>query len=787
MRCTHRISEAGSVLAVAVSARHIFAGLQDHRIVVHDLATYAPIAELRHAGPVLSLVLSPDGSRLFSSAGDSTVKVWDLRTFRCLHAVLSVYDVGDIFSTAYDEEGDRLYVACQNTSIQWVSLSKIPRENAGRLPHKFFDSLAKGQAARPRRRSSIDRELAGGTALLKIDEDDIVQYAHYSYVLTLHIGAYRGRRHLFSGGGDGAINVWSLGRPTLVASLVDESGLAVECLAQRDSLLLAGRSGGGIDVWELETGQLLRRIRAHRHDVLALAIAGDRLFSCAGTHVRAWSLAGRIELVSEGEGHTKTLCAATSPSGVIVTGGSDDDVAIWHDDTPAGTARAVDDDAFTEALSKAVSYRSVSGSDSRVEDCHLAAAYLKNLAASLGAEAELLPTQHNPVVCVRFKATTESARSVLYYGHYDVISAVDASWTTPPFELAGRNGYLYGRGVSDNKGPVLAALFAAHELFRDGRLAVDLTMLIEGEEESGSRGFRESILEAKRAGQLADHFDEVFLSNSYWLDDETPCLTFGLRGVIRARLTVSADLPDLHSGVEGGSVRESLTELVHLLASLTDARGRAAIPGFYDSVRGASEAERALYEAVARRTKRTSSSTVAETVASLERKWSMPSLTVHKLDVSGPGNATVIPSSASAQISIRIVPDQRLDDIARELRTFIESEFAALCASDDRPHNTLTVEIGHTADWWLSTPSDNAPLQRLSGIVQEVWALDSPPLLIREGGSIPMVSFLEKTFSAGTVLHFPMGQASDQAHLVDERLRLANLINGREIIRRWLS
>ncbi|BFZ58417.1 hypothetical protein PYCC9005_005479 [Savitreella phatthalungensis] len=699
MRCGHRLGggHAGSsVLSVAVSAGVIFAGLQDGRILEYDDDTYTCIRELRHDGPVLSLVVSH--ARLISSAGDSTVKVWDLlnRSREPILTVYSVYDVGDIFSTACD--GDRLWIGCQNTSIQWVDISvDDEREievtaNAAKYrerPHKFFDS---NTTSVTRRRPSLTMR-----TVLQIDEDDVVQYAHYSYVLCLLVGRYRGRTHLFSGGGDGAVNVWSRDEMKPVSSLVGEH--PVNCLAQRDSLLFAGQSGGGICVWELETDQLLRRVNAHTHDILALAVWGDRLFSCAGRELKSWAVRGQLELESTEEAHAKVLCCAAGAA-CLVTGGSDNDVAVWRvgdlstgGGGAGGQGRDEDADAFLASLATMCAFRSVSGSDRHIEDCHLAAAHLKHLGESLGAEAHLLPTQHNPVVLLSFRGSAPRRRSLLFYGHYDVISADEKSWKTSPWRLAGRDGYLYARGVSDNKGPVLSALYAASEARSSD---VDIHLVIEGEEESGSRGFREAVEGARAKGLLPDHVDEIFLSNSYWLDDHTPCLTYGLRGVIRATVTVDApDRPDLHSGVEGGTVREPMSDLFGLVASLSR-NGEITLPGFYDAVRGASAGELDLYGAVARRVKDTS-------VRRLEQKWSLPSLTVHKVDVSGPGNHTVIPARATAHLSIRIVPDQSLEKVAASLREFLETGFAALDSG-----NVLHVDIGHTADWWLSPPESAA-------------------------------------------------------------------------------
>lgn len=838
----HRISHNdSSILAVAVSTTTIFAGTQNHTIAVHDLRTFQHVTDLvGHNGSVLSLNLSPDNRRLFSSSGDSIVKVWCTTSFKCLNVIYSSYDVGDIFSTAYSVKHDTLYLGSQNTSLQWINFScERPAPNRDsyptRRPNKFFDStgpsgrsvLANSSAsARPRRPSS-SHDTDG--ILLEIGKDDIIQYAHYSYVFCLILGIYRGQEVLFSGGGDGAINVWSLDeRPSQVRSFCQAQGASVICLAQHESMLYAGHSRGTISIWDLETDQLLRRLNAHDADVQSLSISGHCLASVGGTDLKLWNLTGGVELTESSNSHQgTTLCSAiAADSRRLVTGGNDNEVAIWDISGPSTsglepTTLTVSEnaetsvDAFSSALNKLVSFQSVSGSEQHVEDCRRAASFLKNLASSLGAEALLLPTDHNPIVLIKFSANapapndgemekktpSNKVQNVLYYGHYDVISANAESWTDSPWRLTGRNGYLYGRGVSDNKAPILSALFAAHELLVAQSLAINLTLVIEGEEESGSRGFREAIQTARQAGDIGE-IDEVFLSNSYWLDDEVPCLTYGLRGVIHASVTVSNTLPDLHSGVEGGSVREPTIDLVNLLGKLTCDTGAISLPNFYEPVRTVNDEERKFYEEIAKsqlmntpcrssRTKKLSSvfkamsvdnsnttSVQAQVVEDLMNRWCRPSLTIHKLLVSGPGNSTIIPHSASSNISIRIVPDQDLHTISQTMVAFLKASFEKF-----QSPNQLAVKIEKSSDWWLSSPT-SASFKRLSSLIEKEWS--TPPLIIREGGSIPMVRWLEQEFDA-TAVHFPMGQSSDCAHLVDERLRILNLEKGRNIMKGYFS
>ncbi len=240
-----------------------------------------------------------------------------------------------------------------------------------------------------------------------------------------------------------------------------------------------------------------------------------------------------------------------------------------------------------------------------------------------------------------------------------------------------------GRGVSDNKGPILAAACAVHHLLSTRRLYSDVVFLIEGEEENGSVGFVEAV---RRYKPEIGPIDVVLLSNSYWLDEDTPCLTVGLRGVVRATVSVGSGDRDVHSGVEGGAIREPMLDMVKLLSHLTTGEGdKVALPGFYDAVRPTTATEAKAfedivsYQTIAFNLSRSRAGGV--TVESLMAKWRYPSLSVHNIRVSGPGNSTVIPSTVSAQVSLRIVPDQDLPTIETSLQTYVNSVFDSLYPS----------------------------------------------------------------------------------------------------------
>lgn len=490
---------------------------------------------------------------------------------------------------------------------------------------------------------------------------------------------------------------------------------------------------------------------------------------------------------------------------LYITGANDRSVGVWmvQNQTASEQEEPVEDgEGMIACLREFVSFKTVSSRPEFSEDCRRGATFLRTLFRRLGGDVEMLSSGdglHHPVVFARFGGKFEPAekrKRILFYGHYDVVPADSKKnrWNTDPFQLTGINGYLYGRGVSDNKGPVMAALFAVADLVQARSLDSDVVFLIEGEEESGSRGFKETVRQHRdRIGPV----DYILLANSYWLNDETPCLTHGLRGVLHATVCVESKQPDLHSGVDGSyMVDEPMTDLTTLVSKLKAPRNRIMVPGFYDGLPALKPDEEARYDDIASvlMEQDPANGSAAALKASLVARWREPNLTIHRFKVSGP-DGSLISSHASANISFRLVPGQEVERVATSLISFLESEFASLESS-----NSLSIQIDNKAEPWLGDP-DNEIFRTLESAIMEVWAplfshdepapegepkaavarkKPSKPLYIREGGSIPAIRFLEKEFNAPAA-HLPCGQASDSAHLGNERLRLLNLLKSREI------
>ncbi|KAF2760251.1 beta-Ala-His dipeptidase [Pseudovirgaria hyperparasitica] len=870
----HRMRHDKSVLCMAVSKDRIYAGAHRGEILVYRLDTFEREAVLvGHSSSVLGLALSSDYTLLFSSSGDRTVNVWDTSTLTLLYSIYSTYDTGDVFCVTYSADLQVVYLGAQNTSIQWYDLKEKesrPRPKPSAHPSfrqdRFFDSSGPGGVRTPRQCSSERPRDTKGSLSLEIDKHYIRQYAHFGYVYCMLLAAgsifgYRGEEVLISGGGDGAIKLWRLdadnsGALRSLGQLDDgrEEGHSVLTIALDGMFLYSGRLGGEINVWDLETRQLVRNLKTTIGDVLTLTIGGGYLFS-AGMDGVVEKFNSQYEPVAHFKSHAGLVLSSAftihKGKAMYVTGGNDSTVSVWDVSdchrTQATGLRTTNEQLF-DSLRAFVSYRTVS-SDARYKgDCRRGASWLRALFRNFGAATHMLNADdgYNPIILAKFRgnaATAAQRKKILFYGHYDVIAAENekGKWLMDPFSLEGIDGHLYGRGVSDNKGPIMAAIYAVAELVSEKALEADIVFLIEGEEECGSRGFSKTIQDNK---SLVGDIDWILLANSYWLDDHVPCLTYGLRGVIHASVQIESNHPDLHSGVDGSSrLDEPLKDLVLLLSKLTGEKGSVLIPGFYDPIMAVTRDERALYDEITKvLLERNPDLGDSEELAdSLMRRWRDPSLTFHGFKTSGPNNSTIIPHLARSALSLRLVPNQESHVIVKSLIEYLHKEFSKL-----ETKNTLTITIDHQAEPWLGDVH-NAIFKTLEAAIMEVWgpiygrrrsslvtrpaapsSLTSPPsrpvtstgpttsntlahgsvtppdspvilsptgtsaqapmrarkpLYIREGGSIPTIRFLEKEFGAPAA-HLPIGQASDSAHLDNERLRLLNLYKGRDIFKK---
>ncbi|KAL8995436.1 MAG: hypothetical protein Q9188_006815 [Gyalolechia gomerana] len=855
----HKVKNDKSILALAVYDSRLFAGTQAGEILVNN-AEVNRASIKAHLHSVLSLYVTKDKRFLFSSGGDAIVNVWCLDTLSALYSIYSTYDVGDVFCVAYSSALETWFDLSDKDNRPTPDLARHPFNRN----HRFFDSTGPGGAPTPRSASALETQSQKGQ-MLEIDNRNIVQYAHNGYVYCMLLAHDPEEEDfdeevLISGGGDGTIKIWSLetknGGSISKLKTLRSGDDSVLTLALDDTFLYSGRVNGDVNVWDLETCQLLRRVEAHSTDVLALSVGHGLIFSgSADGTVKQFD--PQYECLHQWQAHDQLILASVMAEccgkQMYVTGGNDGCIVVWDVGETKDEPTAIEstkNDQLLQSLSQLVAFRTVSSKPEYAQDCRRGASWLKNLFKDLGADTEMLSTADstNPVVFARFKGKdtpSKQSRRILFYGHYDVVPAEDKqqTWATDPFEMRGVNGYLYGRGISDNKGPVLAAVYAVAELVTEKDLDMDVVFLIEGEEECGSRGFQVAVKQKK---DLIGDIDWILLANSYWLDDDYPCLTYGLRGVVHATVQVTSERPNLHSGVDGSQrISEAMKDLISILAVLSNNDGSVKIPGFYDPVLRPNRVEDKRYAAisrmlVARDPGRGDASQLAE---QLKGRWREPSLTVHRITTSGPPGSSVIPHTATATLSIRLVPNQTTAIVQEALKKVLKSAFAGLCTS-----NNLAITIDHAAEPWLGDP-ENTIYRTLEEAVVNVWGpaghqrrgsvpaakpqfkglsngsaytrsgmgtsasltngsdhhsqatAESPssptspgstkatlapswkPLYIREGGSIPAIRFLEQEFEAPAA-HLPCGQASDKAHLDNERLRLSNLYKSKDIFKR---
>jgi acetylornithine deacetylase/succinyl-diaminopimelate desuccinylase-like protein len=416
-------------------------------------------------------------------------------------------------------------------------------------------------------------------------------------------------------------------------------------------------------------------------------------------------------------------------------------------------------------------YPSVSTDPARRDDVSACGQWLFEKFCSMGLVAAVHGTPGHPVIFAR-NERREGLPTVLIYGHYDVQPADPLDlWTSPPFDPQVKDGIITARGSADNKGQIMAHVLGVEEALNSGEpLPVNLLFVVEGEEEIGSPNLGAFLKE--HAEEL--RCDVVVISDSGMVGPGLPTLTYGLRGIGCIEVRVTGPAIDLHSGIYGGAVLNPITALARLLATLHDAEGRVAVPGFYDAVEPLQDWERAAWAGLpltdARLLEITGSPELAGEpgFTSLERIWARPTMELNGIGggYQGEGTKTVIPHSAFAKITFRLVPRQNalvaMDQVTAHLRRHAP------------PGVNVEIIHGHHGDPYIVDP--------LSGFGQAARrALESTfgreACAIREGGSIPIVQSFKDILGVDTLL-LGLALPDCKAHSPNENFPVENFKAG---------
>ena len=429
--------------------------------------------------------------------------------------------------------------------------------------------------------------------------------------------------------------------------------------------------------------------------------------------------------------------------------------------------------AFVEELKGFLRIPSVSTKSEHRGDMLKAAGWLVEQMRGMGLEhVEILPTAGHPVVYADW-LHAGAKPTVLIYGHYDVQPAEPLElWTTGAFDPTVRNGELYARGAVDDKGQVFMHLKAleAH-LKTAGRLPINVRLLIEGEEEIGSPNLGAFILERKDMLQA----DVVVISDTAMIAKDAPGITVGLRGLVYFQIDVETAKSDLHSGGFGGAIENPAFALAQLLAKLKDRNGRITIPGFYDDVRRLPTEERRALARLPFSERKFQKDLGAPALfgekgfTALERLWARPTLEINGLHSGfiGEGAKTVLPCRAMAKVSMRLVPNQDPNKIAR---LFVQ-HVKRLAPKTVRLKIT---EVSGRGTPGLG-PTDHPSLKAVARAIQKGFG--KKPVYTRTGGTIPVVATFVRLLKA-PILLMGIGLPDENAHAPNEKLDLDNLHYG---------
>lgn len=422
---------------------------------------------------------------------------------------------------------------------------------------------------------------------------------------------------------------------------------------------------------------------------------------------------------------------------------------------------------FRDQLFELLRIPSISTADAYKEDVRRAAEWLVNDLQSIGLTAELIETEKHPLVYAEWLDAGEDAKTVLFYGHYDVQPAdKEDGWDTEPFEPVEKDGFVYARGATDDKGQMFTHVKAVESLLKqDGKLPVNVKFIIEGEEESGGQSI---------ASYIREHGDRLkadvcVISDTSMADMSQPVIINALRGALSLELTITGPKQDLHSGMYGGTVHNPLQALAEMITMLHDDDGRVTVPGFYDNVRELTEADKDAINSVSYTNVEWAEDTGAllpwgeREFTLLERIGARPTLEITGMagGYYGDGSKSIIPAKAVAKISCRLVADQDPAKIQKALIGHLTSITPATVTSSVKVINKAVPAVLINTD----APAMNAAVAAYN----KAWG--TAPIFMREGGSIPVVADLQSLLEMPVIL-MGFGLNSDGLHGPNEHFSL---------------
>jgi acetylornithine deacetylase/succinyl-diaminopimelate desuccinylase-like protein len=421
-------------------------------------------------------------------------------------------------------------------------------------------------------------------------------------------------------------------------------------------------------------------------------------------------------------------------------------------------------------------FPSVSAQPHHKQDIQSCAEWITKHCREIGLETQLHSTAGNPIMMARTPRSKGARKPhFVVYGHYDVQPAEPFDlWKSPPFEPRIEGRSLFARGSCDNKGQHFAHLKAVEAYLKTGtELPVDLTFVIEGEEEIGC----ENLAPFLKKHQAALKCDAIVISDNGIPDKKLPALTYALRGIVAVEVKVIGPNRDLHSGLFGGSVDNPAMALCQLLGKLRDKNGRITVPGLYDDVAPLSAFERKQLARLPHNDKKYAKFLGVPELfgeagfSAIERRTARPTCEINGLTsgYQGEGSKTIVPSWASAKLTFRLVPNQKPDKV----RKLIVQHLKKLCP----PSVKLEITGGHGGMPYLVSPTSPFATASLRALKK---AFNCEPVLMREGGSIPIVTDFKKILGADTLL-LGLSLPDDNAHSPNEKFDLDCFSHGMQM------